>query len=142
MFVVLSGILLAICLGALAGLLWTPLGWAVFIVVALCWLGLAVDAILRQMRTNPAALLEANRYWPKEDLPEEFRFINHETTVQQIVEKIGTYKRIRGDGEIRALEYHLPYGSAVLVFPELPIGSRSRVRAVKFYLDHNEIPLF
>lgn len=137
----LFGIVIASFIGVLAGMLWPPLGWALFIFGVVCWSGLTVDGIVRQRHSDPAALLADNRHWKKEELPEEFRFIEHDTTIRQIRDKIGPHKHLRGDGEIRALEYHLPYGSAVLVFPELPVEDSSRVRAVKFYLDRKDIPL-
>jgi hypothetical protein len=132
---------IAFCLGVVAGFLWAPLTLPVFVVAAVCWVGLTVSVISRH--PDDTALLAEKGYWRKEDLPEEFRFIDHSTTVQQIAEQIGPYKRVRGEAEkIRALEYHLPYGAAVLVFPELPLRSESKVRAVKFFRDRKEITLF
>jgi len=84
-----------------------------------------------------------------EHLP-EFRFITHETTVQDVINKLGEPSRRRKlplnsvvgkqvagayhvDGmSIPMLEYDLPYQAAVRVMPEYPGKPENRIRAV-FY---------
>jgi hypothetical protein len=92
-----------------------------------------------------------SRAMQTEKLPPEFRFITHETTLVEVIEKLGKPSRTvkipisaerglgyalvsskTGDAAIVALEYDLPYHAAVIVMPEFPFEQKSRIRAV-FY---------
>jgi hypothetical protein len=115
--------------------------FALFFTLLLFWSAIGIKAILRQRHGGDIAL-KAGREWCSEELPEEFRFISRDTTVQQLVERVGPYTRIRGDSDTGALEYDLPYGSALLIFPEWPCELGSRVRGVQFYRKRDEIHLF
>lgn len=86
-----------------------------------------------------------------EELPPEFRFIAHDTRLQEVIDKLGAPSRIvripisaeRGLGyalvssntssaSIVTYEYDLPYHAAVIVMPEFPFEMQNRIRAV-FY---------
>jgi hypothetical protein len=92
-----------------------------------------------------------NREIRTEELPPEFRFITHDTTLQEVIDKLGKPSRIvrvpisaeRGlgyalvssktsDAAIVISEYDLPYHAAVIVMSEFPFERQSRIRAV-FY---------
>jgi len=80
----------------------------------------------------------------------EFRFITHETTVQEVIAKLGEPSRRRklsldsvvekqtagayhfNGMSIPVLEYDLPYRAAVMVMPEYPGKPNDKIRAV-FY---------
>ena len=78
----------------------------------------------------------------------EFRFITHETTVQEVIAKLGEPSRRRklsldsvvekqgayhlNGMSIPVLEYDLPYRAAVMVMPEYPGNPNDKIRAV-FY---------
>jgi len=80
----------------------------------------------------------------------EFRFITHETTVQEVIAKLGLPSRRRklsldsvvekqtvgayhlNGMSIPVLEYDLPYSAAVMVMPEYPGNPNDKIRAV-FY---------
>ena len=73
-------------------------------------------------------------------IPEQFGFITNGTTLQQVVDAVGKYTRVRGSG-ILYFEYDLPDGSAVLIGPEWPFESDSRIRNVFFYPHATDITL-
>src|SRR5215831_7920397 len=80
----------------------------------------------------------------------EFRFITHETTVEEVIAKLGEPARRRtlfvdsavekqtadayhfNGMSIPVLEYHLPYKATVMVMPEYPGKPNDKIRAV-FY---------
>jgi hypothetical protein len=74
-------------------------------------------------------------------LPPQFRFISRETTLQQVVDRVGAYTRVRGSG-IQAFEFDLKDGSAVLVFPEYPFQLHCKIRSVQFYPKKEQIDIF
>jgi hypothetical protein len=85
-------------------------------------------------------------------LPAEFRFINHDTTLQEVFDKVGPPTRERkfalsehigcggygytegplGLPAITLVEYDLPYHALVALIPEYPFKPENRIRAV-FY---------
>jgi hypothetical protein len=92
-----------------------------------------------------------NREIRTEELPPEFRFITHDITLQEIIDKLGKPSRIvrvpisaegglsyalvssnTGNAAIVTYEYDLPYHAAVIVLPEFPFEIQNRIRAV-FY---------
>jgi len=80
----------------------------------------------------------------------EFRFITHETTVQEVIAKLGEPSRRRklaldsviekqtagayhfNGMSIPVLEYDLPYRAAVMVMPEYPGKPNDKIRAVLY----------
>jgi hypothetical protein len=85
------------------------------------------------------------------ELPSEFRFITHETTLQEVLDRLGKPSREvkvpinaeaglgyalvssgTGPAVIQTFEYELPYRAAVIVMPEFPFARENRIRAV-FY---------
>jgi hypothetical protein len=73
-------------------------------------------------------------------VPKQFSFITTQTTLRQVVDRLGEYSRVRGSG-ISYYEYDLPDGSAVLVGPEWPFDDESKIQNVTFYLRASEIGL-
>jgi hypothetical protein len=92
-----------------------------------------------------------NREIRKEQLPAEFRFITHDTTLEEVLEKLGKPSRIvkvpispdhglgyalvssnTSPAAIVTFEYDLPYHAAVIVMPEFPFEKANRIRSV-FY---------
>ncbi len=88
---------------------------------------------------------------PTARLPVEFRFINHETTLADVARRLEIPSRQRtillnaGDAagypfpetesgllEMRVMEYELPYGSAVILMPEMPFATDSLIRPVYY----------
>jgi hypothetical protein len=85
-------------------------------------------------------------------LPEEFRFINNDTTLQEVIDRIGPPTRERkfaidpkimsggygytegplGLPAIVLIEYDLPYRAVVALLPEFPFQPENRIRAA-FY---------
>ncbi len=120
---------------------------AIFVIVAI------YSAIRksRSIKSEDQALLEAfaNKHLQTKRLP-EFQFITHETTVQDVIDKLGDPTRTRALSfdsivgarkaaahnvsgiSIGVLEYDLPYGAAVIVMPDFPGLLENKIRAV-FY---------
>jgi hypothetical protein len=92
-----------------------------------------------------------NREIPTGELPPEFRFITHDITLQNVIDKLGKPSRIvrvpisaesglgyalvssnTSNAAIVTYEYDLPYHAAVIVMPEFPFELQNRIRAV-FY---------
>jgi hypothetical protein len=57
-------------------------------------------------------------------IPAQFAFITTNTTLQEVVDRVGKYDRVRGSG-ILYYEYDLPDGSALLISP-VPLFQPSR----------------
>jgi len=73
------------------------------------------------------------------ELPSSFRFITHETTLQEVIDQLGPASRVielalrhrDGDTEhFKAHEYDLPYNAAVVVMPQRPFDREDKIRAV------------
>jgi hypothetical protein len=92
-----------------------------------------------------------NREIRAEELPSEFRFITHDVTLQEVIDKLGKPWRIvrvpisaesglgyalvsnkTSNAAIVTYEYDMPYHAAVIVMPEFPFEMQNRIRAV-FY---------
>jgi len=111
------------------------------------------------IRTTPVATVAPrevaqafeNREICTEELPAEFRFIIHEVSLQEVIDKLGKPSRIvkvpisaksglgyalvssnTSNAAIVTYEYDLPYHAAVIVMPEFPFQIQNRIRAV-FY---------
>lgn len=87
------------------------------------------------------------------DLPPDFRYLSHETTLQQVFDEFGPPSRkleliasaaddLPRDTKFLAYEYELPYEAAVFVMPEPPGTAESRIRAVYFRSRSNDDELF
>lgn len=105
----------------------------------------------RSVKDEDQALLEAyaNKRLQTKRLP-EFQFITHETTVQNVIDRLGEPTRIRklsfdsivgarkaaahnvSGMSIDVLEYNLPYSAAAVVMPDYPNQPENKIRAV-FY---------
>ncbi len=113
----------------------------------------AVGKAVRRGRSEYERILEAYarrtiRTWT---LPPDFRFITHDTTLAEVMRRLGASSRVltlpvndetvagygtiedqAGGPAILIHEYHLPYRAAVIVIPEFPFEPENRIRAV-FY---------
>ncbi|MGB9473612.1 MAG: hypothetical protein WCE87_00925 [Candidatus Udaeobacter sp.] len=86
-----------------------------------------------------------------EEMPVEFRFINHETTLQEVIDRVGVPTRMKvmpvdsrqirgsrlietnlGKPAIIVAEYELPNQAAVVLVPEYPFTSENRIRTAHY----------
>jgi hypothetical protein len=127
------------------------------LLLRLLFVGGAVYGLIvavQRRRSEAGSLLEAfrNRDIPTRDLPVEFRFITHDTTLKEVIEKAGPYSRhvklpidprvvggrytYTDDAPARPaivlFEWEMPFHGAVVLMPEYPFESGSRIRAA-FY---------
>src|SRR6266496_6141889 len=81
----------------------------------------------------------AHRDIDSSGLPPTFRFITHDTTVREVIDRLGPASRVielalrhrDGDAEhFKAHEYDLPYNDAVIVMPQRPFEPEDKIRAV------------
>jgi hypothetical protein len=130
--------------------------WYIIVLIVLFFLGLIGKLLLRatpiawQVSDEVVKAFEGREIQTR-DLPSEFRFITHETTLQEVLDKFGKPSRAvkvaidanaglgyalvssgTGPALISTLEYHLPYHAAVIVMPEFPFEPPNRIRAVYY----------
>src|SRR4029077_5688823 len=102
-----------------------------------------VSVFARSFTRDVKKYIDATRVYAQRDLeispPATFRFITHETTLQEVINRLGPASRIvylalrhrDGDTEhFKAHEYDLPYSAAVLVMPQRPFEPADKIRAV------------
>lgn len=73
-----------------------------------------------------------------EGVPKLFEFVTTNTTVQQVVDRIGHYDHIRGS-DVLCYEYDFSNGSAVLLLPERPFQATNRIMSVNYCPDATRI---
>jgi hypothetical protein len=114
---------------------WVVIGAALatWAFVWLCDFGRGVNANLKVLEAY------ARRQIQTTELPSDFRFITHDTTLAEVTAKLGLASRVvelalqhrDGDTEhFMAYEYDLPYESAVIVMPQRPFEPGDKIRAV------------
>ena len=101
-----------------------------------------IDGIRKQNSGENLAILNRSRDWQAKELPAEFQFIDRDTTIGEITQKIGPYSKVRGEDDVQAAQFNLPNKCALLVFAEPPLRPQSRVRGIRFYRDRDFIELF
>jgi hypothetical protein len=113
-----------------------------FVIPAMLTMALLVFA--RSFTRDVKKYIDATQAYAHRDidtsqLPPSFRFITHDTTLQQVIDQLGPASRVvdlalrhrDGDTEhFKAHEYDLPYNAAVLVMPQRPFETEDKVRAV------------
>lgn len=89
----------------------------------------------------------ARREIQNSELPFDFRFITHDTTLAEVTEKLGPASRVLqlalphrgGDTEhFMAHQYNLPYEAAVFVMPQRPFEPDDKIRAIAVRKPSNE----
>jgi hypothetical protein len=130
--------------------------WEFWIIGILIVLGIISGLLLRIVpvgivKYNDVLAAYAAREIATQRLPSEFHFITHDTTLQEVIDRLGPCSReVRlpvdpesglgyafaptksGGAAILTFEYHLPYHAAAIVMPEYPFEPQNRIRAV-FY---------
>ena len=130
--------------------------WEFWIIGILILLGIVSGLILRivpvgVVKYNDVLAAYAAREISTQRLPSEFHFITHDTTLQEVIDRLGPCSRKArlpvdpqsglgyafastksGGAAILTFEYHLPYHAAAIVMPEYPFEPQNRIRAV-FY---------
>jgi hypothetical protein len=112
----------------------------VFCVAALIWIAGLVGSLRKVRETKNEAVRTKHlaKGWAPIELPERFQKISRNTTIAEAKTLLGPYKRSRGFNETLALEYQHGEG-AVLLFPEIPLTSESRIVGVVYFRDRKDI---
>ena len=129
---------------------WTLRFWGILFVGGLIY---GFVRAFRKGMSEGELILKAyeERKIPRRHLPADFRFITNDTTLQEVIEKVGSYSRktkfpvdptfasgygfAEGPLGVTALvliEYDLPYRATVILLPEYPFEPENRIRAA-FY---------
>jgi hypothetical protein len=137
------GIVAAWFLSQFVAKFWPDAQLTVFIVLAVTWLSGFAQILVRDIRAGDEterAVFARPEGWRAEELPQEFRFITRDTTLQQVVDTVGPYTRVTETGLVR---YDLPSGGALFLFPESPsTPTTSKIRGIQFYRTEDEVPVF
>jgi hypothetical protein len=126
----------------LVGRFWPGAQLSVFVVLVIIWLSGFAQVLLRDIRVGSEterAVFADPKQWQPQELPQEFRFITRESTVQEVVDTVGPYTRVTESGLVR---YDLPSGGALFLFPEPPFAPTSRIRGIQLYRTEDEVPVF
>ena len=133
-FVFVCGLVFIALLTAGVGVFAPQLKIPVFIFFAICWLASTTVGLRETLANDDRGEPVLKEYhWSTDALPAEFRFITRETTLQQVTQRLGQGIRVVRGNNIQALQYDLPNGAAILVFPEPPFDSASTIRCVRLY---------
>ena len=119
--------------------------------VSLLVLGLAVRRLLGFVSGISLVKAFNKREIATEELPIEFRFISHDTTLQEVINRIGAPTRMRvmpvdprqvkgsrlietglGKPAMVVAEYELPNQAAVVLVPEYPFTPENRIRTAHY----------
>jgi hypothetical protein len=135
------GVIFAAVIAHFVGSLWPNARGTIFVTLIIIWLAGFVQVLIRDIRTADTAsgVFLSPEQWRAEELPQEFRFITRDTTVQQITDKLGPYTHLT---ETNVVRYNLPSGGAILIYPEPPFTSASKVHGVQFYRTEDDVPVF
>jgi hypothetical protein len=121
---------------------WPGSQLTVFIVLVVIWLSGFAQILVRDIRAGhetERAVFARAKEWRAEELPQEFRFITRDTTIQQVVDTVGPYTRVTEAGLIR---YDLPSGGAIFLYPESRSVPTSRIRGIQLYRTEDAVPVF
>jgi hypothetical protein len=123
---------------------WPEAKWFFVGIFVVVWGGMLVFMFVRSFAGSVSgyrAIIGAytHRRIDTAELPSDFRFISHDTTLAEIVQNLGPASRIvelplpHRDGDVEhfmAHEYDLPYDAAVIIMPQRPFGPEDTIRAV------------
>jgi hypothetical protein len=133
-----------------------PAFWWTFRFWGILFVGAFVYGVIRAFQrgmSEEKIILRAyrERNIPTRKLPVEFRFITNDTTLQEVIERVGPYSRKTkfpvdptyqsgygfaegplGMAALTLFEYDLPYHATVILLPEYPFEPENRIRAA-FY---------
>jgi len=97
--------------------------------------GLVAGCSPREQAVSEAGSIATN------GVPAQFAFITTNTTLQEVVDRVGKYDRVRGSG-ILHYEYDLPDGAAVLISPAWPFQPTNKIQGVAYFHSTNDIHLY
>jgi hypothetical protein len=114
----------------------------VFVVLSMLWILMAVSTAKHADRARGGRLgvFADPQQWTPQRLPLEFRFITHDTTIEELVQKFGP-GTIGGVNPQDVVRYDSPDGRIILVYPEFPATRSGRVRAIQLFDHESDLPL-
>ena len=136
--VFVAGAVIAFFIARLASNLWPDAFYWIFFSLVVFWLVGAVGALFKDYRSRDSAVFSDPAQWRPEELPHEFRFITHATTLQELEPALGPYHVV---ADIGAIRYELGASGALFVFFDPPQVPDSTVRGIQLYRSE-EFPVF
>jgi hypothetical protein len=104
----------------------------VLVGLLLTWLWATVAGLRRwRADTTDSTTVHPQNRSEKSLLPTEFRFIGPNTTLQEIIDRIGPYDRIRDAMDGRNVQWDVPHGT-MCVFLDGPVSPASPVARIRY----------
>jgi hypothetical protein len=136
------GVIAAWIVSQFATRFWHNAQLTVFVVLVIIWLSGFAQVLVRDIRAGgdtERTVFAHPEQWQPQELPQEFRFITRESTVQEVVDSVGPYTRVT---ETALVCYDLPSGGALFLFPEPPFSPANRIRGIQLYRAEDAVPVF
>ena len=124
------------------GRFWPNARFPLFIGLLIFWLTGFLYVLIRDLGAGSEAdraVFARPEDWDPKELPQEFRFITHDSALSDVIERLGPCTRSARNDTLR---YDLPSGGAVLIFPESPDANDSKIRGIQFYRTGDAAPPF
>ncbi len=135
----ITGVVAAFFVAAPVSKVWPNASRPVFLGLVLFWLVGLVGVAVRDIGSRDAAVFSDPSHWRAEELPLEFRFITHETTLQELERRIGPCRTVADTGAVR---YDLGSGGALFIHLDPPKTPDSRVCGIQIYRSAEFVPVF
>ena len=104
----------------------------ILIVLLVVWLYGTLAGFTRwRGRTTETEIIHPQSSTEKLLLPFDFRFIGPNTTLQDILDRLGPYNRVRDAIDGRNLQWDVPYGT-VCIFFDGPVEKNSFVGRIRY----------
>ncbi len=134
-----TGVFAAFFIAVLVSKIWPDAYRPVFIGLVLFWLVGLVGVVVRDVRSRDAAVFSDPSDWRPTELPLEFRFVTHETSLQELERRLGAPIPVADTGSVR---YDLPSGGALFIHFDAPTTPDSKVRGIQLYPSKECVPVF
>jgi hypothetical protein len=114
----------------------------VFAVLSVLWILMGVSTAKHADRARGGGLgvFADPQQWVAQRLPLEFRFITHETMIEEVLDKIGPGSTSAADPP-NVVRYDSPDGHVIFLYPEFPKTRAGRVRGIQLFEHKSDLPI-
>lgn len=136
------GVIIAALLASIVGAFSRRAAIVLFVTLVFAWIACSISFASRQLKARGGRLgaFADPQHWSPERLPLEFRFITHDTPIDQVLDKIGPPSS-RPPIPRGAVRYDWPDGRIMFVHTEFPASRTGRVSAIQIYDEASDIPI-